>query len=296
MKMNTLNRFVFKIFVPKFIRRRIDLNKTKKIILNYYGGLPTSSITAEEKTVLDYLKEQNLCTFPYPFQFKYKKKDISILNDADLGLRYVIADGKRLYLKRHTSTRGIKRTINNLLIEQDILSPHRYLTDKFTINKDDVLVDVGAAEGNLALSVIERVKKVYLFETDENWIEALQATFSPWKDKVVIVNKFVSNKNDDKNISLDQFFKDNEIFNFLKVDAEGSEDEVIKGCEKLLSADQKMKIALCTYHRPTDDKIFSEILENKDFSVTFSQGYMIYNYPDTFTPPYLRRGVIRAER
>jgi hypothetical protein len=35
--------------------------------------------------------------------------------------------------------------------EQDPDSPHRYLTDSFTIGNDDVLADIGAAEGNFSL-------------------------------------------------------------------------------------------------------------------------------------------------
>ena len=153
---------------------------------------------------------------------------------------------------------------------------------------------MGAAEGNLALSVIEKVKKVYLFETDKKWIEALEATFAPWKDKVEIINKFVSNKNDEHNVSLSQFFKDKEMFSFLKIDAEGSDAEVLEGGEELLLAKSNLKIALCCYHRPLDGKKFSTYLNEKGFTTSFSKGLMIYDEPKTFSPPYLRKGVLRA--
>ena len=81
----------------------------------------------------------------------------------------------------------------------------------FNLNDSDVLADFGAAEGNFTLAVIDRIKKAYLFEYDPEWIEALRLTFKPWQDKVEIVPKFVSDKNDNKHCSGDVFFKDKSI-------------------------------------------------------------------------------------
>jgi len=282
--------------IPKFIRKPLNDYYDKQIILKYYNDLPKSSINEEEKVAIDYLNANKLCVFPYPFQKNYKRNNIFVYKDKALKLKYILIDGKRLYFRRKSSTRGIKRNYKALLIEQDINSPHRYLTNNFNLENNDILVDIGAAEGNLALSVIEKVKKVYLFETDKNWIEALNATFSPWKDKVEIINKFVSDKNDEKNVSLDVFFKDKEMFDFLKIDVEGSEEKVLNGCSEILSSNHQLKIALCSYHKPNDEKIFKDYLEKRDFLTSYSQGYMIYTEASTFLPPYLRRGVIRAEK
>jgi hypothetical protein len=282
--------------VPKFIRRAIREQQDKKTILNYYDRLSETLISEEEKIAINYLEKKKLCVFPYPFQHNYKRKDITVFKDKELNLKFILVDGKRLYFKKKSSTRGIKRNYNALLIEQDLNSPHRYLTDNFDIENNDILVDVGAAEGNLVLSVIEKVKKVYLFETDEKWIEALNATFAPWKNKVEIVNKFVSDKNDEKNISLEQFFKDKEPFNFLKIDAEGSDYDVLKGSETFLMANNRLKIVVCSYHKPNDENIFTDFLTKRGFLISASMGYMIFNEPKTFSPPYLRRGIIRAEK
>jgi len=256
--------------------------------------LPKESVSAEEKQALDYLRNQGLCVFPYPFTHKYNRKDIKVFKDDELNLQYSMFEGKRLYFKRTSSARGIRRNYNAILIEQDSSSPHRYLTDDFDIGNNDILVDVGAAEGNLPLSVIEKVKKVYLFETDINWIEALKATFSPWKEKVEVINKFVSDKNDENNVSLDQFFADKEAFNVLKIDAEGAEASILNGSDSILSSNRALKLALCCCHKPNDGKEFNDFLLKKGFSVSFSEGYMIFNEPKTFSPPYLRRGIIRA--
>jgi hypothetical protein len=294
--MGTEKKSLYNKVIPKFIRKPINDRHAKRTILNYYDGLSDDLINEDEKLALNYLRENKLCVFPYSFQHKYKRNDIKVYKDDKLKLKYILFDGKRLYFRRKSSTRGIKRNYNYLLIEQDVNSPHRYLTDSFNIGDKDILVDVGTAEGNLALSVIEKVKKVYLFETDENWIEALKATFSPWKDKVEIINKFVSDRNDKKTISLDQFFKNREPLSFLKIDAEGSDAEVLHGCDRILSSDIPLKVAVCCYHKPNDEHVFNELLVRKGFSNSFSKGYMILNDPKTFFPPYLRKGVLRAEK
>ncbi len=74
------------------------------------------------------------------------------------------------------------------------------------VKDNDILSDIGAAEGNFSLSVIDKVQHVYLFETDNDWIEALEKTFEPWKEKVSIIHKFVGNKDTDTCITLDSFF------------------------------------------------------------------------------------------
>ncbi len=282
--------------VPKFIRGPLRDRKQKRTILQYYSSLPAESVNNEERAALNYLEKNALCVFPYPFQHNYHREDISVYKDEALNLKYVLTDGKRLYFKRKSSSRGIKRNYNYLLIEQDLNSPHRYLNNDFDVEDNDILVDVGAAEGNLALSVIEKVKKVYLFETDENWIEALRATFAPWKDKVEIINKFVSDKNNERTVSLDKFFKDRENYTFLKIDVEGAENEVLNGCEDVLSSEIPLKVAVCCYHRPNDEFLFHERLLKRGFSTSFSHGYMIFDEPKTFFPPYLRKGVLRGEK
>ena len=91
-------------------------------------------------------------------------------------------------------------------MEQDLRSPHHYL-DSIEEVKGKTFVDVGSAEGFTSLEVIEKASHIYLFEQDTLWIEALNATFEPWKDKVSIIPKYVSNNNSEQEITLDTFFK-----------------------------------------------------------------------------------------
>lgn len=94
-----------------------------------------------------------------------------------------------------------------LLIEQDKRSAHRYV-DSYEELKGKTLLDIGAAEAIFTLDTIEYIDHAYLFECDESWIEALEATFAPYKEKITIVRKYVSDVNDEDNITLDTFFRD----------------------------------------------------------------------------------------
>jgi hypothetical protein len=203
-------------------------------------------------------------------------------------------DGKRLYFKKRWSVKRIQHSFNELTREQDKESPHRYLSDDFKIDEGEVLVDIGVAEGNFALGAIEKASRVIMFETDKEWIEALNATFEPWKDKVLIVNKFVSDVTDKKNTTLDDYFGKEEKITFLKIDVDGAEARLLNGCKRVLSEQKPLKIAVCTYHKQGDEKEFDALLRKNDFKTSHSNGFMLFYYDKMMKAPYLRRGVIRA--
>jgi hypothetical protein len=159
----------------------------------------------------------------------------------------------------------------------------------------DILADIGVAEGNFALGAVEKAKALYLFETDKEWIEALNATFEPWKEKVHIINKFVGEKINSNQTSLDEFFKDEPV-TFLKIDVDGAEAKLLKGCDRILSQQSPLKIALCTYHKQNDEEEFTKLLSDKGFCVTPSDGYMLFYTDKKIKPPYFRRGLLRAVR
>lgn len=51
----------------------------------------------------------------------------------------------------------------------------------------DVLVDVGSAEGIVALDYVEEMSKVYIIECEEMWIDSLRASFKSYKEKDEII-------------------------------------------------------------------------------------------------------------
>ena len=294
--MNKLTSQVYRIVIPKFIRKKILAKYLPKSILKYYAGLPKPH-SAEITSVLDYLSKNPIAVFPYDFQDEYIAENIEVFDDKEKGLKYVLMDGKRLYFKKRWGTKKIQNLYNLLSKEQDIRSPHRYLTNQFEFNMGETLVDVGTAEGNFALSVVDKATRIILFEADKEWIEPLNATFEPWKDKVEIVNKFVSNISDSSNTKLDDYLNV-EIGRetFIKIDVEGAESRLLDGCKQFLSKQKPLKLAICTYHKQNDEKEFSSLLKKHQFNISHSDGYMLFYYDKQMTVPYFRRGLIRAEK
>jgi predicted RNA methylase len=294
-----MNKFLFTIYrvlVPKPLRTVLLKRSLRAKILNYYDSLNENEDNEEQKEVTRYIENNEIRILPYKFHSSYAPEKIEVIYDQVKGMRYVLQDGKRLYFKKRWGEKKIRRSYCDLMREQDLESPHRYLTDSFTIGKDDIVADIGAAEGNFSLAVIEIVKKVYIFEYDQEWIEALNATFAPWAQKVEIINKFVSDRNDSKNIRFDTFFEINKDVTFFKIDVDGAESVVLSSCDNVFYSDGAFKIALCTYHKHDDEKDFTSLLRDYGFTVTPSKGYMINYYDKKLKAPYLRRGLIRAVR
>ena len=148
------------------------------------------------------------------------------------------------------------------------------------------------------LDVVDKVKKIYLFEPAERWQRPLNATFAPWKEKVVIVRKFLSDETNDTCVSLDDYFTgSSEVPTLLKMDIEGFEGRALRSGQGLLRAENGVrKVVVCTYHRQDDEQNLGAFLREYGFNTTPSKGYMLFVYDDDVKPPYLRRGIIRATK
>ncbi len=294
--MNNFAIQLYRITVPKYFRRKIQAKKLPRTIFNYYINHP-EKLTPEIELILNYLKTNPIAVYPYTFQNQYHPEDIEVFYDKKNGLRYVLMNGKKLYFKKRWNVKRIKKAYSILLKEQDNQSPHRYLSEQFQFDEGDVLVDAGAAEGNFALSLVEKTSRIILFEPDKEWIEPLEATFEPWKHKVTIINKFVGDSTNSNQITLDNVISPITIGIFLKVDVEGAELKLLKGATQLLSQQKPFKIAICTYHREQDEKEISEFLRGYNFKISFSDGYMLPIFDKKMRSPYFfRRGLIRAKK
>lgn len=267
---------------------------TKKRLLARYHSTEDEEI----KDILGYLKEQPLQVFNYNFASKYYYMDYDILYDKQIELFYVLFDHKRMYFaRRFNSEEKVRDYYRQIMMEQDLESPHRYFYGEFQVEDNSVVIDAGVAEGNFALSVIDRVKKIYLFEADSEWVEALKYTFAPYRDKVVIVNKYLSNYTDAATISIDAFISEEQI-DFMKLDIEGEEYYALDGARNMISTSFNMKCAVCTYHNEFDYYALAHLLSGLGFTVTHSRGYMWFPYDRSsiFDLPTLRRGLIRAKK
>lgn len=267
---------------------------TKQRLLARYRNTKDEEI----KEILSYLNDHPIQVFNYNFAAKYSGTDADILYDEQAGLFYVLFEHKRMYFARHfDSKEKVSDYYRQIAMEQDLKSPHRYLYGEFQVEDNSVVVDAGVAEGNFALSVIDRVKKLYLFEADSEWVEALKYTFAPYRDKVVIVNKYLSNYTDASTVSVDEFIPEEQI-DFMKLDIEGEEYYALDGARNMISLSEHMKCAVCTYHNEFDYHAVANLLGNLGFTVTHSKGYMWFPYDRSsiFDLPTLRRGLIRAEK
>ena len=290
----------------KYLKQRIQksprylLTKRVRSFLQNAGAGETPLTKTEKNQFLRFLRCHLIDIFNYPFATKYRYRPVKVHLDSETGLYYVITDeNRRLYFKRGLKARQIGLIYNSLYMEQDELSPHNYCFHPLSINSDSVFADVGAAEGIFTLKFIDRIKAASLFECDEGWMEALQATFRPWKEKVVLVNKYVSDRDGGEFVSLDNFFREGEKPTLIKIDAEGAESEILKGADKLLSEGIN-ELIVCTYHKNGDEQNLSAQLRAKEYKTTPSSGYMLYlwekpNY--SLEEPFdFRRGVIYASK
>jgi hypothetical protein len=294
--MNKLLFPIYRILVPKPLRTVLLKKSLRKKIITHFASLSEKEINAEQREVISYLENNPVKIFPYKFHDYYSPDKIEVTYDTDNRMWFVLQEGKRLYFKKRWNKKRIQSAYSDLLREQDVNSPHRYLTDSFDVGKDDVVADIGAAEGNFSLSVIDKIKKLYLFEYDKEWIEALKVTFAPWAEKVEIINKYVSDYNDNAHIRLDTFYENKKDISCIKIDVDGAESIVLNSCNNIFKTQKPFKIALCTYHKNNDEKDFTLLLKNQGFSITPSKGYMIHYYDKKMKAPYLRRGLIRAFR
>ena len=186
----------------------------------------------------------------------------------------------------------IAQSVNGLRIEQDELSPHRYLQRDWQPQEGSIVADIGTAEGNFSLDIVERVRKLYLFECDPGWVEALQATFAPWKEKVEIVTQYIGNGKGC--IALDTYFKDKEI-DYIKADIEGAEVAMLLGGKDTFSK-QISQAIICAYHRFDDEENIKSCLGLYGFDCEVSDGYMCFSYADDFDRAYFRRGLVYGKK
>jgi len=228
-----------------------------------------------------------LTPYPYPFILEYKKMPIKCFFDEQLKMHYVIHSGKKLYFQKSYREKEIILLYKDLLIEQDEHSPHQYVKNINRL-KGKILLDIGAAEALFSLEAIELVNHVYIFECDENWIEALNATFAPWKNKVAIIRKYVSDINDENNITIDHFLEDKEKTNlFFKMDIEGYESAALRGASNTLKKAPDIDFAICTYHRKEDADEIAKTLQSYHLDYEQTDGYLCYGND-------LRKAILRS--
>lgn len=265
-------------------------------VLHYHEYNPSTEYESE----ISYLKQHGKIT-PFPY---HQLKSITTVEtgfDEKKQMPYVMHGEKKLFFPAVWTVEGAKHMYTNYITTENILgggytekAPHQYLTENFVVKQNDIVIDVGAAEGLFLLDVIDRVKKAYIFEPDPGWLTTLKATFEPYMHKVTIIEKYATNQNSATEATLDSCIDDDADSIFIKMDVEGYEQQVLSGAQKLLTQKKDIRVACCTYHRHDDAQTFKNFFEEKGFQTEFSDGYMLFPYDDQIKPPYFRKGMIRA--
>ena len=155
---------------------------------------------------------------------------------------------------------------------------HYYQKPMTKLKKKERVLDVGAAEGLFALSVVNDCEKLILIEPNNLFSSSLKRTFEGNLEKVEVINVAVGNKEgtisflqeslnsrissiEDKGSAVRLAKIDNllpnERITFLKADVEGHELEMLKGAEQTIKRN-KPKIAITSYHV---ENIAAEIIE-----------------------------------
>ncbi len=277
-------------FVKKTERQR---QKLRNVIRNYYRRTNDEEI----KKITSFLIENEVQMIPYEFTKKYQAGDVTVYTDRASEYPYAIVDNNKVFFPKEFNSEEIRTRVALALMEQDNDSPHKYLSDTINIEPGDTAVLIGASDGIFCLSIIEKTKKVYLFEPDKKWSMPLKLTLGKYIDKVEIIDKYISDMDDDENITLDNFFKSKkESVNFIQADIEGSEKKLLFGGKNLLNQSNRLKLSICAYHKDSDFTELSNLLISAGFNISSSSGYMIMWMQIPCRAPYLRKGVIYASK
>ncbi|MDF2944230.1 MAG: dimethyladenosine transferase [Herbinix sp.] len=270
-----------------------NLHFIKNLLIEYYKNELERDEIVE---VIRYLEKHDLEVFNYEFSRKYDNYEVDVQFDCDVNMFYVLHNGKRMYFKE--SFKNKEKVINYykfLIKEQDIASPHRYVTPEMQVEEGDIVIDAGVAEGNFALDIIDKVSKIYLVEMDREWIKALKNTFKEYGDKVIIVEKFLTDFNDENNITIDELIGFENI-DFIKMDIEGEEIKGLKGAVELLKRSKSLKMDICAYHNINDEQKIIDFFKQIPYEITTSRGYMFFINKETHKNKEQRlvRGLVRA--
>lgn len=258
----------------------------KNELIIKYEGIQSN----EMQRVLTYYKLHGLNIFG-----SYDSKGSNIIYpvcyDADK-MPYIQFEGKKMFFPKSYLFEKENNLvcIKNILYEQGNHSPHLYIKDDYEIKKDLIIVDAGVCEGNFALRYIDYAKKVYLIESDPEWIKALERTFHPYRHKVIICDKYLSAENSDISITLDALIAEN--IDLLKMDIEGYEVSALEGGERVLR-ESNAYCAICSYHRHGDEYKIKHLLQRYGYDTDTSEGFMFFPYDNHIE---FRRGVVYGKK
>ncbi len=246
---------------------------------------------SEIKKILEYLEEHSFSVYN---QYIPQEEVIYKVHQDEDGEPYVYIEDKRMYYPKEYLDITKTPYLKNIFQEQFIESPHLYLRENHTIKAGDVIVDAGVCEGNFSIKHIDIAKKIYLIEMDKLWCKALEKTFAPYRNKVVIHNTMLSKEDNFKEATLDTLIK--EKIDFLKMDIEGAEVDALLGAKELLTNSNAL-CSICAYHHSNDEKYIRYLLESYGYRTEVSNGYMAFIWDNAYFDTLdFRHGIVYGKR
>jgi hypothetical protein len=285
-------------FLLEFIRFLLEPESYKirrREVLEHYKKSGQTIFVQEIKEGLKYLKCHKFTPYPYNWTRKYDRLQPEVFRDEENKCLYTLFEGKRMYFPKSFNPTNVIWNTRTILKEQDPNSPHLYLNTGFQVEAGSIIIDAGVAEGNFALSVVEKAKRLYLVECDKTWTEALKLTFAPWKEKVVFIEKYLSDSKSETTVSIDSMLNPEKGDKyFIKLDIEGFEQKALSGMKRMAESANNIKMVVCTYHRLNDLTEIESTLLKYNFTCQFSDGYILYFVQGE--EPSFRKALIRAEK
>jgi FkbM family methyltransferase len=164
----------------------------------------------------------------------------------------------------------------------------QYSIPECDVEKDDIVFDVGSHFGFFSYFALNKgAKEIYAFEPNPHVFEILKKHAELWSDKIkpfeialYSSNGFLSlsipnplagsatlreignyEKVKIRTMTLDSFVKEYNIekVDFIKIDAEGAEREIIKGARETIKK-FKPRMAIAAYHLSDDKEVIPELV------------------------------------
>lgn len=194
---------------------------------------------------------------------------------------------KNSFYKTETGSWSIFSSTPLYFITKEIERYEKY----YKIGRDDTVIDAGAFNGILSLVYAEKAKsgKVFSFEPDRKNLQGLEENLNLngnpknihlikeglwfYRGEVkfyeagsVASSSFYKAEDSEENIikvtSLDDFVAENKIkkIDFIKMDVEGAELNILKGARKMLS-NFKPNLSIATYHLVEGELTYKSVEE-----------------------------------
>lgn len=222
--------------------------------------------------------------------------DVSVVHREIDGMPYIYFEDKKMFFPRDYDfkVKDDMEVVEDVIYEQGPGSPHLYIPKDKNILKDSIILDAGVCEGNFSIKYVEDASFIYLAEADPRWWEPLERTFEPFRDKVMICKKYVSGRNNSREITIDQLIKGR--LDYMKMDIEGSEVYSLLGAKKTLE-NNNVRCSVCSYHRQNDAEYIQFIFNSYGYKTSYSEGYMFFSFDENMQDTLdLRRGIVYAEK